>query len=691
MADPANKNRIIIVNDKLVGPSTRTSNPYGFHPMVRKDWGMVDKLRAVLANYYTPLSPPSTTTNEYFINYSNPEEDPNLPGWLAANQVANIVLDLDFDDPNAMSPTLWVSYDLGAWNTFSNRASGPWPFGSDDFLATGEFSNYLKGSYFLGDAEYGGLLNYLGSGEFSSPIKDHTSVYYLPLANEGARVQPVYNSYLPTVPPYENVISNPSVPEYVLPNAYMFQAELQDTGPTLVANYHNDALTLGGDVPLSEFVRSAETTEVEYYQLYSEKLQQLLAGGSLGDIEGVANNKNLAILYSDMAIADESHLDIAIPFYNKIVIDSDSNSMTGLKSGGINRFGEHAAVSILQTLAEAADTNDFIELLQMRTIQYVLDDDYMSIDFRRELKTLDASVSAGVRYNVATVQQRALYNLEAALDDLVGAPGAYDVINSTHTSDEFSLLRDFSRSGFVAGYDDVEDAEIDLFDAPEDLALSVTRTFKQVLDNVKCHTETLMYVIEKRRVLDNGEPGEIQQRFFISNRFEDTNKPIVYYDSQVKYGQRYRYDIKKIALVFGNEYSYEMASGPAHPDDDDTAPTTYDSLVADIGSAVMDGAPSVFGATDLDLIDWLATAATSATWAWLDLQGLDWPDPVVELQAAVELFEATLVPPAWMDVEDIGPWIEIMRPSVTELLFDQMQGLGIDMSWALGPPDSGDM
>jgi len=687
MAIPTDKNRIIIVNDNLVGPSMRTNNPYGFHPMVRKDWGMVDKLRAVLANYYAPVGPPLTTTNEFFINYSNPGEDPNLPGWVASHQVENIVL--DFDDPNGMSPSLWVSYDLGAWNAFSNRSSGPWPFGSDDFLATGEFSNYLKGSYFLGDAEYGGLLNYLGSGEFSSPIKDHTSVYYLPLANEGARVQPVYNSYLPTVPPYENVISNPSVPEYVLPNAYMFQAELQDTGPTLVANYHNDALTLGGDVPLSEFVRSAETTEVEYYQLYSEKLQQLLAGGSLGDIEGVANNKNLAILYSDMAIADESHLDIAIPFYNKIVIDSDSNSMTGLKSGGINRFGQPAAVSILQTLAEAADTNDFIELLQMRTIQYVLDDDYMSIDFRRELKTLDASVSAGVRYNVATVQQRALYNLEAALDDLVGASGAYDVINSTHTSDEFSLLRDFSRSGFVAGYDDVEDAEIDLFDAPEDLALSVTRTFKQVLDNVKCHTETLMYVIEKRRVLDNGEPGEIQQRFFISNRFEDTNKPIVYYDSQVKYGQRYRYDIKKIALVFGNEYSYEMASGPAPPDDDDTAPTTYDSLVWDIGSAVMDGATSAFG--DPWFANWLANAATSATWAWLALQGPAWPPPVVELQAAVELFEASLVPPAHLPPAARGPWIQQQRPGATELLFDQMQDLGIDMSWTDGPPDSGDM
>ena len=48
--------------------------------------------------------------------------------------------------------------------------------------------------------------------------------------NLGYNILPVYNLYLTTVPPYEDVISNPSVPEYVLPNVYMFQAELQNTG-----------------------------------------------------------------------------------------------------------------------------------------------------------------------------------------------------------------------------------------------------------------------------------------------------------------------------------------------------------------------------------------------------------------------------------------------------------------------------
>jgi len=369
-----------------------------------------------------------------------------------------------------------------------------------------------------------------------------------------------------------------------LPNVYMFQAELQNTGSTLLADYHNNALTLGGKVDWFQMVwitaldgspnekGHEESTEGEYYQLYSAKLQELLAGGSLDGITGVANNKNLAILHSDMAIANESHLDIVIPFYNKIVIEDLSNSTTGIKSGG------NAPVSILQTLATGDNTKDFIDLLQMRTIQSVLAGGNLSIDFRRTLKTINPNFglrrrrNPDVQYDTKVAANYALYNLETVMGEMSSLAGAavhipfYKSINSTHTSVNFSLLRDFSRSDsdFEADYGAaVDDADIDLFPNPYFPLIttnapvsSVTRTFKQVLDGVKCHTETLMYVIEKRRILPDGTRGPIQQRFFISNRFGNTN-PIVYCDSQVKYGQRYRYDIKKIALVFGNEYSYD--------------------------------------------------------------------------------------------------------------------------------------
>jgi len=568
MAIPTHKNRIIIVNDNLVGPTMRLNNPSGFHPMVRQSWGMIDKLRAVLANYYAPVAYlHGLTPNEIFINYSNPDSD--FPGWLAANQVANIVLDLDFDE-NATSPILTVTFNEDAWDAFNNRSATSTNFIDDP----NSFRAYLKGSYEIPNTQtFPGLLNGIG------PVKDHTSVYYLPLAPEGARVQPVYNLYLTTVPPYEDVISNPSVPEYVLPNVYMFQAELQNTGSILLADYHNDALTLGGNV--AWFADDTETTEGEYYQLYSAKLQELLAAGPLGDIPGVTNNKNLAILYSDMAIANESHLDIVIPFYNKIVIEDLSNSTTGIKSGG------NSPVSILGELAADPNTKDFIDLLQMRTINGIISQDLEAIDFRRELMTRNETWE--YQYDTKVAANYALYNLVDVLGALVDNSTSYEEIYENHYAGGlFSLLRDFSRSDFDVDFESSPDnAVVDL----NLLVPTVTKTFKQVLDGVRCHTETLMYVIEKRRILDNGELGPIQQRFFISNRFEDTNKPIVYYDSQVKYGQRYRYDIKKIALVFGNEYRYIMPPLPSDLDvtiytGDEEAATEqlYDTLPGDVVS-----------------------------------------------------------------------------------------------------------
>ena len=542
MAIPTHKNRIIIVNDNLVGPKARTNNPSGFHPMVRQSWGqLTDKLRAVLADYYTVYGHPN---GETLKNYALLDPDSDHP---LHNQVANIILDLEFDESDP-SPVLTVTFNEGAWNSYMLRVAASTNFIDDPEI----FRAYLSGSYeipnsqtFQKSSTFPGLLNDI-SGR---TVQDHTSVYYLPLANEGARVQSVYNSYLATVPPYEDVISNPSVPEYVLPNVYIYQAELQNTGSTLLADYHNNALTLGGEVDW--FVEGTETTEGEYYQLYSAKLQQLLAGGSLDGITGVTKNKNLAILYSDMAIANESHLDIVIPFYNKIVIEDLSNSTTGIKSGG------NSPVSILGELAANPNTKDFIDLLQMRTINGIISQDLEAIDFRRTLKTINPDV----QYDTKVAANYALYNLEEVLNALVDNSTSYEEIYENHYAGGlFSLLRDFSRSDFEVNFEeDAEYTNIELDATVPD----VTKTFKQVLDGVRCHTETLMYVVEKRRILDNGELGEIQQRFFISNRFEDTNKPIVYYDSQVKYGQRYRYDIKKIALVFGNEYSYWMPPLPS--------------------------------------------------------------------------------------------------------------------------------
>ena len=63
------------------------------------------------------------------------------------------------------------------------------------------------------------------------------------------QVEPVYNFFLDTMPPYENVTAN--VPEYILPNFYVFETELRNTNPevTLVVDCrrHNLGRRHGAD------------------------------------------------------------------------------------------------------------------------------------------------------------------------------------------------------------------------------------------------------------------------------------------------------------------------------------------------------------------------------------------------------------------------------------------------------------
>ena len=77
-----------------------------------------------------------------------------------------------------------------------------------------------------------------------------------------------------------------------------------------------------------------------------------------------------------------------------------------------------------------------------------------------------------------------------------------------------------------------------------------------------CRTETLLYVVEKYRVTGNTE--EKVQTFYISPKLTPS-LDTVFYDSQIKYNQKYRYDIKKVVLVFGNIYQFNTISADPPP------------------------------------------------------------------------------------------------------------------------------
>jgi hypothetical protein len=64
-----------------------------------------------------------------------------------------------------------------------------------------------------------------------------------------------------------------------------------------------------------------------------------------------------------------------------------------------------------------------------------------------------------------------------------------------------------------------------------------------------------MYVVKKYR----GDSATPAQTFYFTNRFD--GQDIIFYDSQIKAKQRYRYTFERVMLIFGNEYSYAFPQG----------------------------------------------------------------------------------------------------------------------------------
>jgi len=83
--------------------------------------------------------------------------------------------------------------------------------------------------------------------------------------------------------------------------------------------------------------------------------------------------------------------------------------------------------------------------------------------------------------------------------------------------------------------------------------------FTDIMNGEDCYSETLVYKIEKRRVDIDGNESDVIQTIYIPkvmNGAAPSTNSFRYIDTQVFYGQRYKYDIKPIRVVVGNSYKY---------------------------------------------------------------------------------------------------------------------------------------
>jgi hypothetical protein len=591
-----------------MGNKERIKNTSNFHPMVRSDWGTKDKIRGVLGAYRTTYYG-SKGVQAY-----------NYPGALAAlhagnkvgatdrgksglgklskqlkgtNNGTNIVFDywvVEGPPVGAMKHSAPQEYlilrhgpqEISAWNGYGTRTS---PASTNFLAAASNMTSFLSGTYNIGNTSYGGLLNEIS--EVS--LTDHNHVLYAVPKNIAVRteagynlhVDPVYNYYTSTTPPYEVVIGLPAtgrapatstqIKEYHLPNVYYLQSELNNTSSTLLAQYHLPSLTLNQNIAWFNVGNQQNVTEANvdrYYDLYAEGISAML--GDQLEYESIDpvlsfNNKNFVVLHSDLDAIKEDRINTTtIPFYNKITLGYDADGRTG-----------HAInVNILRNIYNNPETRDFINILQMQTVLRLTTEKDLTttLPMMTTHKRVLSNENAADYTNQSDVNDiKVLYDLEDLFEEYLSTNREVEIasmINNFASFDPdaqyagidleqlpFRLIRDYELTADQLDADPVhvENAYIEMYEDKSSLSSvdRVTRSYEEMLRGRYSHTETLMYVVNKKRT----PTGPPVQTFYISAEFAN-DAPSVYFDTQVKYETNYYYDISRVVLVFGNDYEY---------------------------------------------------------------------------------------------------------------------------------------
>lgn len=621
MQDNNYKNQLLIVNQNLVGIKDRgtvnnnaviSGTVITFHPMVRDNWGTSDPLRGVLGAYYTRYR---SSKGEALYDYSNalraitngyvPQDFDHGPGGIGPlrNQLegdagfgTNIIFPVSFFPTT--DDKIQLVGDPFVWDDYSTVAGG---LGNDSQWFLGNFDEYVFGSLKTpasqlltiedivneNTAVYQGLFN--DQNIENRSFSDHTSIHFLLSSDRSLRersgvltsVDSIYNYYVNSNPDYEDVIADPRVEEYLIPNAYYLQLELRNTASFPLVPYHVSAIQFGA-YGIAEAVVQAQTptgpvnwfnvgsfglTENNigsYYSLYSDGMSSRISTLDQNAKNYFQNvNGDIAILHSDIGVLNLDSIEpMSIPFFNKITIGQDTEGLSN-------------STSFLGNILSNPDTSNYVDMLQAFAILSYDGTNPPAAQFSTRYKILNNVNNLNdYTFESNDIGFPILFDLGDMLSSGMANSGLYQEImlfyqnkspgGISSITSNVKFLRDYyGRSlddliGDVS-FDAVQASNIyDIALAQSDLNSEVfKRSLKQIFQNKTCHSETLLYVVEKYRVEDN----QLVQKIFISPNIDGTGPDLTYYDSQVKYNTKYRYDFKKVVLVFGNTYTYPDRSG----------------------------------------------------------------------------------------------------------------------------------
>ena len=438
----------------------------------------------------------------------------------------------------------------------------------------------------------------------SNPIFNHKFNYRyydrtMQDSDYNIEVESTYNLFLDTDPDYEAAIAD--VPEATIPNFYHIEIS---TG--IVQNNPNGlgvppayklfdisdqdySQLLEGSLSGSDITED-QTNSQGFLQFYANNVSNIsedyktdfgnvavlshdVADGILSAINGIIRDDRGTTTEQDDFYAIETY-----PFYNKITIP-----YTNQWAGNL----------IIEELGSALDPDwaqYFITLLELLIIEEYKGSNTPSTSLPFTIYDTDD----GNKVVAQNLNVELAIRVEDVLTALIVRQGTlYERINNIFSAGVGNYLRGSASisagASFIQNYGDpnAADSFFDSFDqwySDPDLAQEsqtaldifgsfrnggngTTGEFQKIYQSrggpESNHSDTpIMYMVEKRvipvgQLTADPDSAPVQRLFFGRDITPGGEKGITYYDTQIKYGVRYQYDIKQIRLVVGERYYYD--------------------------------------------------------------------------------------------------------------------------------------
>jgi hypothetical protein len=420
-------------------------------------------------------------------------------------------------------------------------------------------------------------------------------------------IESIYNLFLDTDPDYESAISD--VSEVLIPNFYHIETSIStaENDGSVIPAYNMFDTQINNQDYINVLLASLSSSNKAEYESISQGFLQFYCN----NINNLSPNYktnfgNVAVLSHDVADGilnvingtirddrgtsteqDDFYAIETYPFYNKITIPY------------INQWAGNPIIEALinSSVLGLEWTQYFVTLLELLIIkEYKLTEDgsntpatslpFVIYDTNDGNKVVSQSQNVDLAIRVEDVLN-ALINQQASLlfteiDDIFGPTGNgienyLDGGGSLHPGASFIQnygdpnAADSFFNSFSQWYQDLTvnqlNAAKNIFGLFRNGVLSSGENFENIYrsteDNSSNHQDTpIMYMVEKRVIpvgqlsVDANDPSTVVQRLFFGRDITGGEKGITYYDTQIKYGVRYQYDIKQIRLVVGEQYYY---------------------------------------------------------------------------------------------------------------------------------------